>query len=84
MLVVKKAHVTTLLKVSFVSKEIPILLAEVVRKTVNALVTLLIAHLLLKKSTALLVTITRTHALMEHAQVSKDCHLTIIGVHCHC
>ena len=72
MLAVKRAHVTTLPLVPSASKEILTLWEEVVRKTVNVLETLLSALLLLKRRTAHLATTTRTHALMEHAQVSRD------------
>ena len=72
MLAVKRAHVTMLPLAPFASKETPILLEEVVRETVNALVTQLIAHQLRRRWTAHLAMRTRTHALMEHAQVSRD------------
>ena len=71
-LAVKRVRVTMLLLAPFASKEILILWEEVVRKTVNVLVTLLTARLLLRRRTAHHVMKTRTHALMEHVQVSRD------------
>ena len=71
-LAARRAHVTMLPLVSSASKGILILWVEVVRKTVNVLETPLSVHLLPKKRTAHLATTTRIHALMEHAQVSRD------------
>ncbi len=73
MLAVNKAHVTTLLLASYVSKETLMLWEEVVRETANVLVILLNVRLLRKRRMAHLVMITRTHVLMERAQVSQDC-----------